>query len=159
MKHTRNIRNGSKADFGYVIASADWEDSGVISSTGVPAWLLRVVRRSRLFYSYLRGGAHGRPWRDAGKCAGAGSYPIYLSNVSNGCLVRIGTEEFLLPPDEPDSPQQRHLEARITTLAAQGAEFLIAPTTGEVPYRCVGGLIFLGQKLGVRVGFVSEPLG
>ena len=27
----------------------------------------------------------------------------------------------------------------------------------NVPYRCVGGLIFLAQRLGLRIGFVSEP--
>jgi hypothetical protein len=81
---------------------------------------------------------------------------IHLSIVPGGCRIRIRAEEWILSRDQPDSSQQRQLEARLTSLAVPGAEFLITPTNTEIPYWCVGRLLSLAPKLGVRVGFVAE---
>lgn len=66
------------------------------------------------------------------------------------CTVRIEGHRYEVSDD--NWQLGRHLQH----LKRQDRDLRLEFST-NVPYRCVGGLIFLAQRLGLRIGFVSEP--
>ena len=75
-------------------------------------------------------------------------------DADDRCKLTIGGETF---DQERDSAGVR------TALAAlpRRRSLLVtaSPSPDEVPWRCVGGAIYMLQGLGRKVGFIAEPPG
>lgn len=81
----------------------------------------------------------------------SGQVEIRLGRSGEACIARAAGQRFTLP-DETE-----RLEALLARIGREGGSILLSPDGSDVPYRCVGGIVFAAQRLGLRVGFVSEP--
>ena len=88
-------------------------------------------------------------------CASPHAVPMAASlrvtNDNHGCLVMLSAQPFRLPSDE------QRLEDAFRRLAQGNAQVLVEADNTLVPFKCVGYVVFLMQKVGLKSGFVAEP--
>ena len=71
---------------------------------------------------------------------------IVFAHRNDRCTARVGDEPYNLPQDED------RLQAHLQRLKLQNRSVLVVPTM-DVPYRCVGPIVFAAQQMGLRIGF------
>lgn len=73
-----------------------------------------------------------------------------VPGVEGNCLATIGGKSF-----DPQDPKA--LEAALAPYADTKSDVRIIGS-GNVPYRCIGGVIYTMQRQGYKkVGFIAEP--
>ena len=75
---------------------------------------------------------------------------IDFADRNERCIVRIEGHGYEV------SDGNWQLERHLQHLKRRDRGLLLEFST-NVPYRCVGGLMFLTQRLGLRIGCVAEP--
>lgn len=75
---------------------------------------------------------------------------IEIAHRNDRCTARIEGRHYNLPEDNG------RLERRLERLEGQNRSVQLDATT-EVPYRCVGAIVLAAQRLGLRIGIISEP--
>ena len=69
------------------------------------------------------------------------------------CTVRLEDRDYRIPEDS------ERIEHHLSELKARNIGVTLDMTLEDMstPWRCVGGTIFLAQRLGIRVDFGAEP--
>lgn len=76
---------------------------------------------------------------------------ILVRRAGDGlCSVRIEGRIYAAPRDEA------RIRAHLTALKTRNLRATIVAGI-DVPYRCVGGVIYEAQRLELRFGFIAEP--
>ena len=66
------------------------------------------------------------------------------------CRASVGDRSYVLPRDEAE------LRALFESFARDGRRTQLIGGV-EIPFRCLGGILFLAQRSRLQVGFTSEP--
>lgn len=75
---------------------------------------------------------------------------VVIDRAANACPLRIEQRSYLLPGEES------RVLAHFQRLKAEDRRVMVR-ADATIPWRCVGHAIFLGQRAGLRIGFIAEP--
>lgn len=78
--------------------------------------------------------------------------PVTIHWVGDVCSLDIGAESFTLPRDE------QRIATHLRASGLQARDFHLVNSTVNVPYKCIGHIVYSLQKGGARrIGFIAEP--
>jgi len=75
---------------------------------------------------------------------------IGVTHSGDNCVIRI--EDRTYSQHDLDA-----IETHFRRLKDHGRLVRLADQLGDTPWRCVGGVIFTGQRVGLTIGFTAEP--